>query len=128
VALIATLAGCARSPHLADGPIDLSPNPTTVRFVQPVTSYGQAWELCFEFDLPGDSQRAAAIHARLVSSSGDRVEIRMPALDRRGESTVCQIGQLAVRQPTPAGVVYEAVELYSDVPVRLRGIRGGSRP
>lgn len=125
IAIIGSVAGCGRPPNLADGPIDLTERPTTVRFIQPVPSYGQTWELCFEFDLPGDSHHAATIHATLVSSSGSRVAISAQTLDRRGESTVCQIGQLAKAQPEATVTAYESVELYSDVPLRLRGIRGG---
>ncbi len=126
LALIGTVAGCGRAPHLADGPIDLSERPTTVRFDEPVTSHGETWELCFEFDLPGASHRAATIHATLVSLTGHRTPIRTPTLDRRGESTVCQIGHVGMPQLNEA-IVYESVELYSEVPMRLRGIRGGSR-
>ncbi len=127
IAIIGSLAGCDRPPVLVDGPIDLTERPSTVYFVQPVPSYGQTWELCFEFDLPGDSHHAATIHATLVSVSGSRATISTPTLDRRGETTACQIGQLAEAQPEATGIAYEAVELYSAVPLRLRGIRGGSR-
>jgi len=126
-ALIGSVTGCGRAPILASGPIDLSERPTTVRFVQPMLSYGPTWEFCFEFDLPGGSHQAATIHATLVTPSGSRAQIHTQALDRRGESTVCQIGQTATVQPEAAGVVYESLELYSDVALRLRGIRGGSR-
>ena len=53
IALIGSAAGCGRPPNLANGPIDLTERPTTVRFIQPVSSSGHTWELCFEFDLPG---------------------------------------------------------------------------
>jgi hypothetical protein len=124
MAMVGILAACGRSPHLAGGPIDLSERPTTVRFVQPVPSQGQTWELCFEFDRPGDSHRAGTIHATLVSASGGRAAIRTPTLDRRGESVVCQIGSVAPPEPGGERIVYESVELSSDVPLRLRGIRG----
>ena len=127
VALLGSVAACGRPPILADGPIEVSERPTTVRFVQPVPSSGPTWELCFEFAPPGGSHHAATIHATLVSASGSRAPIRAQALDRRGESTVCQIGQAATPQPEAAGIVYESVELSSDVPLRIRGIRGGSR-
>ena len=125
MSLIGLVAACGRPPLLTGGPIDLSERPATVRFIRPVSSPGQTWELCFEFDLPRESHRAGAIHATLVSSSGGRAAIRTPTLDRRGESMVCQIGPV-----WPSGTErtnYESVELYSDVPLRLRGIRGGSR-
>ena len=127
MALIGSVAGCGRPPKLADGPIELSERPTTVRFVQPVPSDGQTWELCFEFDLPGASHQAATIQATLVSPSGSRAPIHRQTLDRRGESTVCHIGSVATPQPETAGAVFESVELTSGVRLRLRGIRGGSR-
>ena len=126
VVMIGTVTGCGRPPLLAVGPIDLSERPATVRFIQPVPLHGRSWELCFEFDRPRDSHRAAAIHATLVSSSERRSEIRTPTLDRRGESTVCQIGQVGPPGPGTEETVYDSVELYSDVPLRLRGIRGGA--
>jgi hypothetical protein len=125
-ALIGSAEGCGRPPKLADGPIELSEGPTTVRFVQPVAAHGQSWEICFEFQLPGASHHAASIRSVLVSASGDRAPIRTETLDRRGESTVCQIGSTD-RQQSEAGAVYEFVELSSDVRLRLRGIRRGSR-
>lgn len=126
--LIGSAAGCGRSPMLADGPIELSERPTTVRFVHPVTSHSPTWELCFEFQPPGASRQAAAIHAVLVSASGGRAPIRTETLDRRGEATVCHIGSIVTPQPATAGALYESVELSSDVRLHLRGIRGGSRP
>ena len=125
IALLGSVAGCDRPPNLAHGPIDLTERPTTVRFVQPVSSSGQSWELCFEFDLPGGSHHAATIQATLVSSSGSRAAMTTPTLDRRGESTVCQMGKVATAQPETTPVVYDAVEVSSKVPLRLRGIRGG---
>lgn len=110
IALLGTVAGCGRPPKLVSGPIDLTRLPTTVRF-----------------DRPGDSNHAATIHATLLFSSGGRAALRTPTLDRRGESTVCRIGELASAQPDAAGASYESVELDSEVPLRLRGIRGGPR-
>ena len=127
-ALIGGVAACGRPPHLSGGPIDLSERPTIVRFDQPVPSYGHTWELCFEFERPRDSHRAATIHAILVSRSGSREPIHNPTLDRRGESTVCQIGQVTPSRTGSEEATYESVELYSDVPLRLRGLRGGRRP
>ena len=126
MALIGGVAACGRPPHLAAGPIDLSERPTLVRFDQPVPSYGHTWELCFEFERPGDSHRAATIHATLVSRSGSREPIRDPTLDRRGESTVCQIGHVTPSREGSEQATYESVELSSDVPLRLRSLRGGS--
>jgi hypothetical protein len=125
--LLGSLTACSRPPLLAGGPIALSERPTTVHFMQPVLSNGHTWELCFEFELPGDSHRAATIHATLVSSSGSRATIRTPTLDRRGESTVCQFGQVTPAESGTEGSIYKSVELYADGPLNLRGIRGGSR-
>ena len=117
--LILAASGCGRSPRLASGPIDLTPSPTLVRFTQPVTSQGPTWELCFEFDVPGDSHGAGGIHATLLDGAGGRAELTGVTLDRRGESRVCQVGH--VPQAT-----YEAVELSADRPLTVHGLRGGS--
>ena len=69
--------------------------------------------------------RAATVHAILVSRSGSREPIRDPTLDRRGESTVCQIGHVTPSRTDSEKATYESVELSSDVPLRLRGLRGG---
>lgn len=126
--LLGGVSGCGRSPTLAKGPIDVSGHPTIVRFVQPVESQAPAWELCFEFDLPRDSHHAGSIRATLVSPSGARAPIRSPSLDRRGESTVCQIGEVATSAEATANAVFDSVELQSEIPLRLRGIRGGVVP
>ena len=119
-------AACGRPPHLANGPIDLADESSVVRFAQPVASSGPRWEICFEFDLPRESHRAAGIHVALLSTTGRRDELGDPGLDRRGEAVVCQIGQLpAAPEPEPP-TSYEAVELRSDASVRVRAIRGGS--
>jgi hypothetical protein len=128
VAVIGTVPACGRPPLLAAGPIDLSERPVTVRFLEPVSSDGRSWELCFEFDPPGDSHRAAQIHTTLVSSSGHRAAVSTPTLDRRGESIVCQLGHRVPPEPGAEGVRYESAELRSDVALRVRAIRGGSRP
>ena len=133
VAFVVTASGCSRSPLLASGPIDVKASPTLVRFEHPVTSSGPMWETCFEFDLPGDSHEADRIHAVLLTTSGQRRALVDARLDRRGESHVCQLGRLAAIPPNGSlepqqSVAYEAIELSADVPLRLRGIRGGSRP
>ena len=129
VLVLLTVIGCSRSPHLAAGPIELEPLPVLVRFEHPVQSPGPLWELCFEFDLPGDSHNAADIHAVLLTSSAQRYSFIESALDRRGEAVVCQIGRVvAIESPNAdlsqwQSVTYEAVELSADVPLRLRGLR-----
>ena len=132
LAIPVMVTGCSQSPELARGPIQLNESPTVVRFAHPVPSVGALWEICFEFELPGDSHHAGSIHAVLVSTSGHRYELSEPELDRRGEHRVCQIGRVApidssagVSQDEP--VTFESIELSTAVPVRLRGLRGGSR-
>ena len=121
----AVIGACARSPRLAGGPIEVGATPVLVRFDQPVTSKGPVRELCLEFDLPGDSHRAAAIEAALISAAGERVTFRGTELDRRGESMVCQIVEPEAGVVDAEPTSYVGVELRSDSPVRLRGIRGG---
>ena len=96
-------------------------------------SSGLLWELCFEFDVPGDRHEAGRIHAVLLSTSGQRYPLVEIKLDRRGERVVCQIGRVAAIEPGQGAasqeqlVTHQAVELSTDVPLRLRGLRGGSR-
>jgi len=128
------LGGCSAPPHLADGPLNLEEVPTVTRFERPVRSVGPIWELCFEFDIPGDSHEVGRIHAALVATTGQRYGLEKSVLDRRGEAVVCRIGQprpIAPADPTstaPEPIEYEGVELSSDVPLTLRALRGGSRP
>ena len=133
LAFLLTVSGCSRSPHLAGGPIELKEEPTVVRFERPVRSSGFLWEMCFEFDLPRDSHEAGRIHPVLLSTSGQRYPLVESKLDRRGERVVCQIGRVAAIVPGEGAasqeqlITYEAAELSADVPLRLRGLRGGSR-
>jgi hypothetical protein len=80
--------------------------------------------LCFEFHPPGDSHSAGGISAALIEASGRRHRLMDPGLDRQGESLVCQVGRV---EDAPAGqaIVFEAIELSSTAPVRIRAIRGG---
>lgn len=135
VAVLLTVSSCSRSPELARGPIELGDSPTVVRIDQPVPSSGSAWEICFEFDRPRDSHEADRIHAVLLTREGQRHELVETKLDRRGESVVCQMGRVAPIQtgfeatPHEQSVTYVAIELSLSAggPLRLRGIRGGSR-
>jgi hypothetical protein len=133
VLLLLTMIGCSRSPHLAGGPIEIKQAPVVVRFEHPVRSPGPLWELCFEFDLPGDSHDAGGINAVLLTSSAQRYPFITSRLDRRGEAVVCQIGQVVALDSPDVdssqwqSVTYDAVELSANVPLRLRGLRGGCR-
>jgi len=124
-AAVVAMMACDSGPRLADGPIDITEGPKMVRFHRPVEASGLSWELCFEFDLPGDSHSASAIEVALVSSSGGRFPLIDPTLDRRGESIVCQITGLPATVPGEAPEVYDGVVLSSSVPIRLRGLSGG---
>ena len=121
-ALVAATA-CARPPLLVGTPLELTGSPALVRLDRPVAATGPGWELCFEFDLPGDSHGAGDITAVLVGTSGQRHRIVDAELDRRGESVVCQLGRVEALDP---GEVVEAIELTAAEPLRLRQIRGGS--
>jgi hypothetical protein len=129
-AITLVVVGCSPLPRLARGPIDLGSAPTVVRFAQPVHTQGPGWEFRFEFDRPGDSDHAGEIHATLVTSEGYRYALTEVRLDRQGERLVSQSGRLesddATRAPSPPGhaPTFVAVELRTDVPVRLRALRG----
>jgi len=134
--LVATVAAlllcaCSPSPRLADRPIDLSAQATLVRFQQPVPASDPSWEVCFEFGVPGDSHRAGRIGVVLLSTTGTRYTLDGAELDRRGEAVVCQIGRLTAADPSlpaPEPLVFDAAELTSEVPMRIKGLRGGGRP
>lgn len=134
VGVFLLVMGCSRSPRLADGPIDVKQQPTVIQFETPVRPTGPTWEMCFEFANPGDSRHAGRIHTVLISTTGGRYTPSDAKLDRRGEAMVCQVGRVIGVPPVAEGtvhvdsIVYEAVELSSDVSLRLRSIRGGSRP
>ena len=123
VAALASVSACARPAILVGAPLELTESPAVVRLERPVAATGPSWELCFEFDLPGDSHGAGGIAAVLVAASGQRHPIVDPELDRRGESVVCQRGRIEALDP---GETVDAIELTATEPLRLRRIRGGS--
>jgi hypothetical protein len=115
--------GCAPpAPRLARGPIEVTATPVTVRFEAPVTTAGTAWELCFEFDLPRDSDRAGGIQVVLLTRDGGRHVFEDVGHDRRGERLVCRTGRIPA---SPGPRTFEAVELRSDAAVHLRWLGGG---
>lgn len=132
-AILPLAIGCSRSPRLAEGPIDVTELPAVVRFDRPVHATGPMWEMCFEFDRSADSRDAGRIHLVLLSTSGRRYTLSDVTLDRQGESVVCHVGRVTEMEPEAErsapgdSVVFEAVELSAEVPVRLRALRGGSR-
>ncbi len=133
VAVLA-LSGCSWSPSLVDTPFVIKETPAIVRFDQPVASSGPAWELCYEFRFSGDSHQAGRIQAALVATSGRRYRFVESELDRRGEAIVCRVGRLAPADangpsPTVSGPIeYEGVEVSCEIPLSVRGLRGGSLP
>lgn len=125
--------GCSRQAVLVGRSVEVAESPIVARFEHPVQAdVQQPWEMCFEFDLPGDSHNAAGIRAVLVSSSGQRHPLVDTKVDRRGDSLVCQVGRVDAFEPGSrlveyeGEVVFEAVELRSSVRLRLRELRGGS--
>lgn len=126
-------SGCSRPPHLARGPFDVKETPTVIRFDETARSSGPIWEMCFEFAHQRDSRNAGEIRTVLLSTSGRRYTLADVHLDRRGEAMVSQVGRVVAVEPRVGGVsesdaiLFEAVELSSDVPVGLRALRGGSR-
>jgi hypothetical protein len=127
-------SACSRSPRLAEGPISINAIPTTVWFEKAVPASEPSWELCYEFNIPGESHQGVRIQAVLVAASGQRYVLADREVDRRGESIVCQVGRIAGKEPGAPGpaaaspIVFEAAELSSNTPLRLRELRGGSRP
>ena len=116
-------SGCSRSALLVSQSLEVTPSPRTVRFERAVPSRGPRWELCFEFELPGDSRKTKDINAVLLTTSGQRHRLADVQMDRRGESVVCQIGRVDGED-----AVFEAVELTASERVRVRQLRGGSLP
>lgn len=116
--------GCERAPHLASGPFDIGPQPQRVQFDSPVSAAGENWEICFEFDIPGDSHRTRSIEVTLLTVDDRAYQLDVSSLDRRGESTVCLIGRVDGLEP---GVLIEAVDLVAPTPLRVRHLGGGNR-
>jgi hypothetical protein len=132
-ALAVGAASCSRPPLLVAGPIDLTPEQTIVRLARPVRADGENWEICFEFDIPGESYAAGRIGVTLIGNKGEQFTIDGIDLDRRGEAVVCQVGHLtavspAVTREEVAKVVFETAALSAPASLRLHGIRGGGRP
>lgn len=132
--VVSGASACSRPPELARGRFELSAEPTVVRFEAPVLATGTGWELCFEFDLPGDSHSAEHLAVVLLTAQGERHALSEVSLDRRGESVVCLEGRVGSASSvagatTPQEPVrYESVELTTSVPLRVRELRGGPRP
>ena len=125
--LCAHLAGCGNPPRLANGPIVLEQS-QTIPFIAPVTEGAGGWELCFEFETPGDSQNAHNIEAMLRSDAGRVYPLGSKRYDRRGESIVCHIYKEPLRVTGSAPMVFDAVILRTSMQIRLRGLRGGPPP
>jgi hypothetical protein len=94
---------------------------------------GENWEICFEFDIPGESYAAGRIGVTLIGSKGEHYQLAHIDLDRRGEAVVCQVGRFTAMSPAMTGepianVIFETAELSAPSALRLRGIRGGGRP
>jgi hypothetical protein len=114
-------AACAKTERVVEGTVALDATPKEVVFLTPVTARGPRRELCFEFDRPGASHRAAEIRAVLVTDKGAREELHPVEVDRRGEALVCLLHRTGT---TKEGQVrYQAVILSSPTPMRLRQIR-----
>jgi hypothetical protein len=131
--LLVGAAACSRPPILVAGPIELTPERTVARLAQPLRARSENWEICFEFDIPGESYAAASIRVTLIGNKGEHFDLADVDLDRRGEAVVCQVGRLAAVSPAMArepvaDVVFDSAELSAPAALRLRGIRGGARP
>jgi len=131
---LALTGGCSRPELLVSEPVEITPSPRTVRFERAVPASGPRWELCFEFDPPGESRKTRSIEAVLLTTSGERRPLVDVEIDRRGENVVCQIGRVDAFEPgsrlPPPGeeLVFESVELTASERLRVRLLRGGSVP
>ena len=126
------VSACSRPQVLVAGPIELTPERTIARLAQPVPARGENWEICFEFNIPGESYAAGQIGVILIGNKGEHFDLVDVDLDRRAEAVVCQRGRLAAVNPALAGepvanVVFETAELSAPASLRLHRIRGGAR-
>jgi len=125
--LLALGASCARSEHVASGPIEVGPTPVEVAFDHEVSAEGPRRDLVLDFALPAASFDASRLRAVLVAADGTREDFAPATVVRRGEALVA----LCVDRGAEAssGVQrYRAVELSCDRPLRLRSIRWWSGP
>ncbi|MDH4132072.1 MAG: hypothetical protein OEV95_09735 [Gemmatimonadota bacterium] len=105
--------------------VEVTSRANEIPFLGPVPVRGPRRGLGFDFQPPGESHKASRIHAVLVAANGRRDTLRSPSFDRRGEARV----RLMAREPEatvltePPGTRYRAVELWSDIPVRIRTVR-----
>ncbi len=118
-------AACGSSGTVVASSVEVTPHGAETLFLGPVPVSGPRRELCFDFDPPGESRNADQIHAVLVAMGGRRDTLTDPIVDRRGETRVC----LVAREPSTTelaqlpGTRYRSVELWSNVPVRIRTVR-----
>lgn len=119
-----TVVGCSRPPLLVQGPLRLDRQPASARLESPVTWQGQDWELCFEFERPGDSHGAGTVATALVVTTGAPVPMRVVEVDRRGEATVCHVVRVATPSKGPPTEV-RGLELRAGRPLDVRAIHGG---
>src|SRR5215470_10912339 len=89
LATVLTVVGCSRSALLTRNRVEVTKVPTVVKFERPIPGAGALWEMCFEFDRPGDSDEAGGIYAVLITTSGERRPLVDFKLDRRRERQVC---------------------------------------
>jgi hypothetical protein len=116
---------CSVSPVLVSHPIEVTPSGSFARFEHAVPSSVEPWEICLEFDRPGDSHLAEQIQIALHGTSGKRHPLADVRLDRRGESVVCQIGHL---ETLGSDRGLEAIDLSAPKRLRIRRIRGEPLP
>jgi hypothetical protein len=125
--LALTLLACDDAGTFLAGPVRVSDEPMVVTFLGPVPVSGPRRELCFEFETPGESRKAGALLAVLITEEERRDTLHTPRIDRRGEARVCLV-------PVPPasrdelqrlkGTRYRAVELSTaGAPVGVRQLR-----
>jgi hypothetical protein len=124
-ALLGAIA-CGTPPTVVSGPQEISSTPQQITFLGPVPVSGPRRELCFDFDPPGESQKASTLQAVLLTTEGRRDTLLEPGVDRRGESRVCLVADhpSATEEARLQGSQYRGVELTSSAPpVHVKVIR-----
>jgi hypothetical protein len=124
-ALLGAIA-CGTPPTVVAGAQEISSTPQQITFLGPVPVSGPRRELCFDFDPPGESQKASSLQAVLLTSEGRRDTLLGPDVDRRGESRVCLVADhpSAAEVARLEGSQYRGVEPTSSAPpVHVKAIR-----
>jgi len=108
---------CGQSPTVVAGAQEISSTPQQITFLGPVPVSGPRRELCFDFDQPRDSDKAATLRAVLLTTEGRR-DTLVARVERRGESRACLVADepSADEVARLQGSQYRGVELTTSAP------------